>query len=48
MYRRETFCKPIDLAVINEYAKVAVMLISRAFRHVYHVACGRVVKNGAF
>ena len=48
MYWRESFCNPIDLSVINEYAKGAAMLISRALLHVYHIACWRVVRSGTF
>ena len=36
---RESFLNSIDLAVINEYDKGAVMLIATVLGHVYLVAC---------
>ena len=36
-----------DLVVINEYDKGAAMQISTVLRHFYHVACRRVLCNGA-
>ena len=44
----ETISNSIDLAVINEYDKVAVMQISTLLGHVYHVVSQRVLSNGAF
>ena len=44
----ETISNSIDLAVINESNKVAVMQISTMLGHVYHVACQRVLSNWAF
>ena len=43
MSMRETFSNSIDLAVINEYDKGAVMQLSGLVRDVYHVACRIVV-----
>ena len=48
MLLRETFSNSIDLEVINEYDKAAVMEISTVLWHVYHVACQRVLSNGVF
>ena len=45
---RETFSNSVDLAVMNEYDKGAVMWISTVLGHVYHVACRRVVWNRIF
>ena len=45
---RETFYNSIDLAVINEYDKGAVMKISTVLWHVYHVAWQRVLSNETF
>ena len=45
---RETFSNSIYLAVIDEYDNGAVMQISTVLGHVYHVACRRVLSNGAF
>ena len=45
---RETFSNLIDLAVINEYDKGAVMQISTVLRHVDHIACRSVLWNGTF
>ena len=45
---RETFFNSFDFAVINEYDKSAVMQIWTMLRHVYHVACRRVLWNGTF
>ena len=45
---RETFSNLVDLAVMNEYDKGAVMWISTVLGHVYHVACRRVVWNRIF
>ena len=39
----ETFSNSINLAVINESDKGAVMHISTVLGHVYHVACQRVL-----
>ena len=39
----EAFPNLIDLEVINEYNKGAVMQISMVLGHVYHVACERVL-----
>ena len=44
----ETFFDSIDFAVINEYDKGAVIQIPTLLGHVYHVACRRVLSNGAF
>ena len=38
---RDPFSNSIDLVVINEYDKSAVMQISAELGHVYHVTCGR-------
>ena len=38
----------IDLAVINEHDKGAVIQISAVLGHVYGVACRRVLSNGTF
>ena len=45
---RETFSDWTDFPVINEYHKRAAMQISKVLGRVYHVACGRVLWNGAF
>ena len=45
---RETFSNSIDLAVINEYHKGAVMQIWKILSHVYYVASQRVLSNGFF
>ena len=45
---RETFSNSIDLSVVKEYDKSAVMQISTVLGHVYHVACRRVLWNGTF
>ena len=39
----ETSSNSIDLAVINELDKAAVMQISTVLGHVHHVACRRVL-----
>ena len=39
MEKAETFPNSIDLAVINEYDKEAVMQIATVLGKVYHVAC---------
>ena len=44
----EAISNSIDLAVINEYDKAAVMQISTVLGLVYHVACQRVLSNVAF
>ena len=44
----ETFSKSINMVVINEFDKCAVMQISTVLGQVYHVACQRVLSNGAF
>ena len=44
----ETFSNSIDLAVINEYDKGAMMQISTVLWHVYHVPCQRVLSNRTF
>ena len=48
MLIRETFFDSIDFAVINEYDKGTVIQIPTLLGHVYHVACRRVLSNGAF
>ena len=44
----EAFSNSIDLEVINEYDKGTVIQISMVLGLVYHVACQRVLSNGAF
>ena len=45
---REIFSDPIDLAVINQYAKRPLMLILTVLWHVYYVAYRRVLQNRTF
>ena len=45
---RETFSKSINMVVINEFDKCAAMQTSMVLGEVYHVACQRVLSNGAF
>ena len=45
---RETFSNSIDLALINEYDKGAVMHIWTVLGHVYHVSFRRVLWNETF
>ena len=44
----ETFSKSINMVVINEFDKCAAMQTSMVLGEVYHVACQRVLSNGAF
>ena len=46
--KTKTFSNSIDLAVINEYDRDAVIQISTVVPVVYHVACRRVLWNGTF
>ena len=43
MSKTETFFNSIDLAVIKEYDKDAVMLISTVLQHVFHVDFRRIL-----
>ena len=45
---KRNFSNSITLAVINRYAKDAVVKIETVFQPVYHVACQRVPWNGTF
>ena len=40
---KRDFSNSIDLAVINEYDKGAVMQISTVLGHVYHIACRSIL-----
>ena len=44
----ETFPNSIDLAVINECDKIAVIKISAVLWHVYDVACRWVLRKATF
>ena len=44
----EAFSNSINLVVISQLDKGAVMQISAVLGHVYLVACGRVLSNGTF
>ena len=45
---KRDFSNSIDLAVINEYDKGAVVQISKVIGNVYHAACRRVLRIGNF
>ena len=45
---RETFSNSIDLALINESDRGAVMQISTMLGHVYHIAYGSIMGSGTF
>ena len=48
MWKTEIFSNSIDLAVINDFDKDAVMQISKVVRQVDHVPCRRVLWNDTF
>ena len=45
---KQTFSNSVNLAVINESDKGALMQISTMLENVYHVGCRRVLRNGTF
>ena len=48
MSKTETFSNSIDLVLISQYDKGAVMQISTVVRHIYLVAYQRIISNGSF
>ena len=48
MWKTKSFSNSIDLEVINEFDKDAVMEICEVLGHIYHIACRMVVWNGTF
>ena len=45
---KEGFSNSLDLAVINENNKGALMKISTVLGHIYHVACQKNLLNETF